>query len=538
MLKFKAPCARMSETLRSKVLREIVSTEDTYLQQLHTLDKFFVQPSQEKKLFPSHIHTTIFGELATLRHMNQELRNALGSEGQDVGAAFLRLAPFLKAYSSYAKNYQQAINLLLEWEGRSSKVRSWLAGTESRPEVGAKLPALLITPVQRIPRYRLLLGQLLKHTPTDHPHYDNIARAVGEVGEVAEHIDRSVSRAENLQRILMIQRALKHGQPPIVAPGRHLVKEGVLHKVSRNGNNSQPRLFFLFTDVLLYTKLPAVNFSPNPTSRSGIEVLEGEYKPGSLECCCLLPLRHCSILPVLGSGTRGLFRLKCEGEDMLLYSCEDSSGREWVTVLSEAVQQAVDKRKTLRKDSSSRRPLRRPALRKFTIKGDAENILPLKVTKQGDEMLSGEASSSVTPEPPKSKTTFKKHRSPNSLMSQLLQAHDCLTPPRSWLSPGKGQKDKAEQSKSGDGKKLQNSLGAWLSPGRRLKNRNENQGTERKRSRETQGSPDIRQKCDKRPRRPVTFAPGVEHRRQEVNRGRPFSHSSHSPCFKPSPLAR
>lgn len=56
--------------------------------------------------------------------------------------------------------------------------------------------------------------------------------AVGEVGEVAEHIDRSVSRAENFQRTFMIQRALKHGQPPIVAPGRHLVKEGVLHKVS------------------------------------------------------------------------------------------------------------------------------------------------------------------------------------------------------------------------------------------------------------------------------------------------------------------
>lgn len=64
---------------------------------------------------------------------------------------------------------------------------------------------------------------------------------------------------------------------------------------------------------------------------------------------------------------------------MMLYSCEDSTGREWVTVLSEAVQQAVDKRKTLRKDSSSRRPLRRPALRKLTIKGDVENILPLKV---------------------------------------------------------------------------------------------------------------------------------------------------------------
>lgn len=142
-----------------------------------------------------------------------------------------------------------------------------------------------------------------------------------------------------------------------------------------------------------------------------------------------------------------------------------------------------------------------------------------QATKQEDEMLSGEPSSSAAPEPPKAKakTTFKKPRSPNSLVSQLLQAHDCLTPPKSWLSPGKSQKDKAEKSKSGEGKKLQDSLGSWLSPGRRQKNKGEeNQGTQRKRSRDTQGSPDCRQKCDKKPRRPVTFALGVEHTKQEV----------------------
>lgn len=34
-----------------------------------------------------------------------------------------------------------------------------------------KLPSLLITPIQRIPRYRLLLKQILDHTPEQSPDY-------------------------------------------------------------------------------------------------------------------------------------------------------------------------------------------------------------------------------------------------------------------------------------------------------------------------------------------------------------------------------
>ncbi|XP_037800558.1 FYVE, RhoGEF and PH domain-containing protein 3-like [Penaeus monodon] len=279
---------KMNESLRDKIIKEIILTEKTYLQQLHTLDKFFAKPLLERDFFPVHVHSAIFGELASLQHMNNELYHALTSEDGDVGKAFLHLAPFLKVYSSYAKNYQQAMSLILDWERKSEKFRTWLTGTESRPEVQSKLPSLLITPVQRVPRYRLLLAELLKHTAKDHPQYDSIAKAEEEVGHVAEHIDRSISKSESLQRVLVIQRALKNGQPNIISPGRHLLKEGVLQKVSRSGNSYQARLFFLFSDVLLYTKPPAICLSSSSNSIS--EALDMDYKPRSLEYCCLLPL--------------------------------------------------------------------------------------------------------------------------------------------------------------------------------------------------------------------------------------------------------
>lgn len=62
---------------------------------------------------------------------------------------------------------------------------------------------------------------------------------------------------------------------------------------------------------------------------------------------------------------------------MLLFS-SDKAG-EWVAALKEAIHQAVRNRRTLRKESSSRKPMRRPALRKLTVRGDPEQLIALKV---------------------------------------------------------------------------------------------------------------------------------------------------------------
>ena len=50
-------------------------------------------------------------------------------------------------------------------------LNTFIGNQESRPEVGAKLMSLLIAPIQRIPRYRLLLKEVVSHTPISHPDY-------------------------------------------------------------------------------------------------------------------------------------------------------------------------------------------------------------------------------------------------------------------------------------------------------------------------------------------------------------------------------
>jgi hypothetical protein len=46
---------------------------------------------------------------------------------------------------------------------------------------GLDLRSYLIQPVQRVPRYKLLLTELLKHTRDTHPDWSNLSAALTEV---------------------------------------------------------------------------------------------------------------------------------------------------------------------------------------------------------------------------------------------------------------------------------------------------------------------------------------------------------------------
>ncbi len=52
------------------------------------------------------------------------------------------------------------------------------------PEVAnQEINSFLIRPIQRIPRYLLLLRDLVKHTETSHKDYDALAKALQQIGE-------------------------------------------------------------------------------------------------------------------------------------------------------------------------------------------------------------------------------------------------------------------------------------------------------------------------------------------------------------------
>ena len=83
-------------------------------------------------------------------------------------------------------------------------LQSQFAAQLAQNENSLELTALLIMPIQRIPRYRLLLQELLKYTPETHPDYANINKAVAEIMKVAEHVNEGIRHTENSRLLVDI----------------------------------------------------------------------------------------------------------------------------------------------------------------------------------------------------------------------------------------------------------------------------------------------------------------------------------------------
>lgn len=171
------------------------------------------------------------------------MRNAM------VGDVFLELGPFFKMYTDYVNNHPEAVRKLVSLYKRD-RVKNFLSVNERTALTrGLDLESLLITPVQRIPRYKLLLEALLKCTAADHPDYKGIGEALVLVSKIADSINSAMRESQNRQDILNIQK-LFGKDVDLVTPSRKFIMKGILTKRCRS--TDKDFTFFLFNDLLMY----------------------------------------------------------------------------------------------------------------------------------------------------------------------------------------------------------------------------------------------------------------------------------------------
>ncbi len=83
------------------------------------------------------------------------------------------LAPTIRFYSSFITAYDKAVSTLEMHCSHNKRLRQFLYETHRLPECRhLDLAGFLIMPIQRVPRYNLLLSDLVKSTPE---YYDDFA---------------------------------------------------------------------------------------------------------------------------------------------------------------------------------------------------------------------------------------------------------------------------------------------------------------------------------------------------------------------------
>jgi len=201
----------------------------------------------------------IFSVIETIKNLNLtlsiQLEERMKNWGPDscVGDIINKNSAFLKMYSTYINGFSNAMVTISKCKDKNSDFANFLENATKNSTNKLDLHSYLIMPVQRLPRYVLLLTELLKHTPTSHPGHHTLTEALGKVKEVADFVNEAKRSAENAQEVLAIQESLSGDRfAPIMAPHRKFETKGtVTYYQATKSFRPKPLQYFLFNDLIV-----------------------------------------------------------------------------------------------------------------------------------------------------------------------------------------------------------------------------------------------------------------------------------------------
>eukprot|EP01105_Mastigella_eilhardi_P000355 TRINITY_DN1044_c1_g1_i1.p1 TRINITY_DN1044_c1_g1~~TRINITY_DN1044_c1_g1_i1.p1 ORF type:complete len:651 (-),score=196.17 TRINITY_DN1044_c1_g1_i1:37-1959(-) len=266
--KIQRVCRRRARVLtklhqhRECCAKEILSSEKKYVAQISVLVNVFVQPLRELSppILSEEEIKAIFSDIIIIKSVNESLLKILHTridswdKDHKIGDVFLRTSDFLRIYTGYVNNYINSAMTLKELDSNHPfwhffEVQQQKAGNDN---LNTDLGSYLILPIQRIPRYQLLLKDLFKHTPKNHPDFKDLADAVEKIGSIASWVNESQHKYQNRMKIVDLQLevgGLDEANMKLVSASREFIKEGDLFEVV--GKKIIKRFVMLFNDLLV-----------------------------------------------------------------------------------------------------------------------------------------------------------------------------------------------------------------------------------------------------------------------------------------------
>ncbi|CAG2184556.1 unnamed protein product [Mytilus edulis] len=146
------------------------------------------------------------------------------------------------------------------------------------PECGSlTLQHHMLGPVQRIPRYEMLLKDYLRRLPEDAADREDAQVALELVTTAACHSNEAMKKIDSFNKLLEIMRKIDTSEN-LISPTRELVREGRIIKISARGGERLERFLFLFNDLMLICFEPLLGSYKikSQLEMDGMEILEGE----------------------------------------------------------------------------------------------------------------------------------------------------------------------------------------------------------------------------------------------------------------------
>ncbi|XP_063052983.1 FYVE, RhoGEF and PH domain-containing protein 4a isoform X2 [Engraulis encrasicolus] len=245
-----------------KIASELLQTEKAYVARLHLLDQLFCAKLLEeatKGTFPTDVVKGIFSNISSIHAFHSQfllpdLEKRMGQweSTPRLGDILQKLTPFLKMYAEYVRNFDKAMDLLKQWTERSPQFKAIILDIQGQEACGhLTLQHHMLEPVQRVPRYEMLLKDYLKKLPEDDPDRPDAQKSLDTIGMAATHSNSAIRKSDNLKKLLEIYEMVGE-EEDIVNASNEFIKEGHILKLAARNTSAMDRYLFLFNNFLLY----------------------------------------------------------------------------------------------------------------------------------------------------------------------------------------------------------------------------------------------------------------------------------------------
>lgn len=156
-----------------QIAEELLATERNYVNVLRLIDQVFQfrvdQENRAHPMFPPETVQHIFSNIKSIYKFHNDfllpqLQERIQNWESDprIGDIMKNFAPFLKMYTEYVKNFDYAMNLIHSLQTKVARFAAIINEIQKLDECAKlSLPHHMLSPIQRLPRYELLLKDYL-----------------------------------------------------------------------------------------------------------------------------------------------------------------------------------------------------------------------------------------------------------------------------------------------------------------------------------------------------------------------------------------
>ncbi|KAF9118650.1 RHO1 GDP-GTP exchange protein 2, partial [Mortierella sp. GBA39] len=264
--------ASKKERNRQEAIFEVIHTEANYIRDLELLQEIFINPLMAGNIVPlDKLETLIedvFLNFKEILELNKLLLADLRARQEqqplveNIGDVFLpHIAGFEQAYSRYIPRIALSEFAYKKEAAQNPTFKAFLDNCTRHPEARRLgLRHFVGQPYQRIPRYPLLLSEVVKRTEEDVPDRATVQAVIKVCTELGKRIDSCMPEGNRQLRLLNIQDKIiwKSGEAQqdlkLSEKGRKFHFEALVKRRSNLDFQMIELRLFLFDHMLMMTK--------------------------------------------------------------------------------------------------------------------------------------------------------------------------------------------------------------------------------------------------------------------------------------------